>query len=470
MAQGDKKRQEWIFERCREVQLEPNGMLDLWAREHYKSTIITFGLTIQDILNDPELTVGIFSFTRPIAKGFLRQIKREFEGNENLKGLFPEILWANPKKEASKWSEDDGIIVKRTGNPKESTIQAWGLVDGQPTSAHYKLMVYDDVITRESVTTPDMVKKVTDAWELSLNLTSEQGGKVRYIGTRYHFGDTYSTIIKRRSAIERRHPGTNDGTMEGFPVMWDLETMKKKRRDMGPYTFSCQILQNPRADEAVGFKAEWLRYWPVAGWEQMNRYILVDPAGSKKKLENDWSVIMVIGLGYDRNYYLIDMVRDRLNLTERTNTVFEFHRKYRPVGVGYEEYGAQSDKEHIEFCMDLTNYRFTITPLGGKLGKHERINRLIPIFEQGRMWLPGMLWKTLYDGQSYDIIDLWRNEEYLAYPVCLHDDGLDAMARILDDDMAATFPEMAETPEEQLARFGAGMAEQDYGNVDEKRV
>jgi len=112
---------DWYFARCREVQGAPNGHLDLWAREHGKSSIITFGLTIQDILNNPEITVGIFSYSRPIAKAFLRQIKVEFETNEMLRSLFPDILWANPHRDAPKFSEDDGIIVRRKGNPKEST-------------------------------------------------------------------------------------------------------------------------------------------------------------------------------------------------------------------------------------------------------------------------------------------------------------------------------------------------------------
>src|SRR3989338_7108665 len=156
---------QWLFDRCREVQKATNGYMDLWAREHYKSTIITFGLSIQAILCNPDITIGIFSHTRPIAKGFLRQIKRELESNQQMKDLFPDILFANPAKESPKWSEDDGIVVRRKGNPKESTVEAHGLVDGQPTSKHYKVLVYDDVVVKDSVTSPDMIAKTTEALE-----------------------------------------------------------------------------------------------------------------------------------------------------------------------------------------------------------------------------------------------------------------------------------------------------------------
>src|SRR6516164_7900986 len=220
---------DWVFERCREVQAAPNGYLDLWGREHFKSSVITFGLTIQDILNDPEITVGIFSYSRPIAKAFLRQIKVEFESNEMLRALFPDILWANPHRDAPKFSEDDGIIVRRKGNPKESTVEAWGLVDSTPVSKHFKLLVYDDVVTGESVSTPDMIQKVTTAWERSLALSTE-GGKIRMIGTRWSYNDTYRTIIERGGAIERRYPATIDGTAGGEPVLFSKERLAETRQ------------------------------------------------------------------------------------------------------------------------------------------------------------------------------------------------------------------------------------------------
>lgn len=421
---------DWLFARCREVESASDGYLDLWAREHFKSTIITFGLTIRDILRDPEVTVGIFSFNRPTAKAFLRQIKREFEANEKLLSLFPEILWQNPQRDAPKWSEDDGIIVRRVGNPKESTIEAWGLVDGQPTSKHFRLMVYDDVVTADSVTTPEMIDKVTRSWETSLNLGTE-GGRVRYIGTRWHFADTYRVILDRGSAIERRYPVTVDGTIDGEPVLWTRERVAEKRKAM-TFTFGAQMLLDPTADSNQGFLLEWIRYYEGGGdFTQLNKYLLVDAASDKKK-GSDYTAMAVIGLGPDDNYYLLDAVRDRLSLSERADAVFALHRRWKPRGVGYERYGMMADVEYIKLCQAQQNYRFEITEVGGPMSKRDRIKRMGPIFEGGQFMLPEALIKEDSAGTHRDLVQDFISNEYLPFPVAPHDDLFDAISRIWD--------------------------------------
>lgn len=446
--------QDWIYRRCREVQLRPNGYLDLWAREHYKSTIITFALNIQEILNDPDITIGIFSHTKPIAKAFLGQIKTEFQNNELLKEMYPDILWGNPKREAPKWSLDSGITVKRKSNPKEATVEAWGLVDGQPTSKHFKILCYDDVVTRESVTSTEMIGKTTDAWALSLNLGAI-GGYRRYIGTRYHYNDTYKVILDREAAIERRHPATKDGTSDGEPVLLSREELARKRREMGVYIFGCQMLQDPKADSVMGFNVDDIRLASRMNHADFNLYILVDPASEKKK-ENDYTVMVVIGLGPDENYYLVDMIRDRLNLTEKAKKLINLHKKYKPVDVGYEQYGMQADIHHIEYVQDMMNYRFKIKPLGGnKVSKEDRIRRLVPVIEYSRFYIPSRLIYIDLEGKPHDLAHELLWEEVDPFPVGTHDDMLDAISRIMDPEFPTEFPEADKARANQLRQTRA---------------
>jgi phage terminase large subunit-like protein len=440
---------DWLFERCREVQASPDGHLDLWSRDHYKSTFITFGKTIQDILashgQDPlpewgglEPTFGIFSHTRPIAKKFLRQIKMELEGNDTLKSWFPDVLYENPFRESPKWSEDDGITVKRRTNPKEATVEAWGLVDGQPTSVHFMVRIYDDVVTRESVTTPEQISKVTSAWELSQNLGTENG-RVRTIGTRYHYHDTYKVMMDRGVVTPRIYPATDTGEFDGTPVLWDRHFLQEKIRTMGPYTAACQLMQDPKADDTQGFKREWLVHFEKQDGGGMNVYLLVDPAGMKKKT-SDRTAMVVIGLCGDKNYYLLDAIWDRLNLKERTTALFFLHRKWRPKRVGYEQYGMQADIEHIKSVQEEDNYRFQIIPLGGRLGNLDRIRRLIPLFAEQRFYLPYSLHKNLLDGSGVDLVERFITQEYEPFPVG-HADLFDIMSRILDDTLEAQWPQ-----------------------------
>lgn len=451
---------QWLYERCREVEKNPDGHLDLWARGHYKSTIITYAGTIQEILRNPNITIGIFSHTRPIAKGFLKQIKREFEVNEFLRDLFPDICYLNPRQDSPQWGEDAGIIVKRKSNPKEATVEAWGLVDGQPISRHYDLRIYDDVVTRDSVNTPEQIAKTTESLDLSQNLS---GGANRewYIGTRYHYADTYRELIDR--GIETRiYPATNSGTPDGEPVLLTQEEWDKKKMSMGQYVLACQMLQNPIAGSDQVFDPEWIRRIEIRP-RVLNIYILCDPAHSKKS-SSDRTAIAIIGIDHAFNKYLLDGLCHRLNLAERWQVLSKFRNKWirqpgvRTVKVGYERYGKDSDIEHFKEMMKIEQNYFPIEELSwpreGPGSKRDRVQRLQPDFENWRFFLApssdsltsnqkkafeqgdgSLIVRPIKqkdeNGRLYDVVQRMIDNEYNLFPA-VHVDMLDAMSRIYD--------------------------------------
>lgn len=328
---------EWIFQRCREVQENPNGRIDIWAREHYKSTIITFGKNIQDILashgedplpewNGREVTIGIFSFNRPAAKKFLRQIKVEFEDNQELKLLFPDVLYQNPRKESSKWSDDEGLVVKRKSNPREATIEASGLVDGQPTGMHYVIRSYDDVVTLESARSVEMIKKTTQAWGLSLSLGTE-GGFDRYAGTFYADGDTYSDIIERGGAIPRIHPATDNGLSTGEPVLFSKEYLDSKKF-AGIYDFSCQYLCDPIPDENAYFTKDDFQWYDKPP-EHLRRYGASDYAVSEGK--GDFTELGVCGVSSDDHIYILDWWSGQTTADVWIDRQIDLCKKHKPT-------------------------------------------------------------------------------------------------------------------------------------------
>jgi len=445
---------QWLLDRCKEVEAEPNGYLDLWSREHFKSSIITYGKSIQDIIAshgeeslsewERETTIGILSVTRPLAKSFLREIKQTFENPAlPLTQLFPDIFYDNPKGQSPKWSEDEGIVVKRKSNPKEATVEAWGLVDAQPTGKHFFTIVYDDIVTQDTVTTTEMIQKTTRAWGLSDNIGT-RGGLYRAVGTPYAANDTTQAIIDSGTFKLRKYPATIGGK---WPIesndeahLLTKEELEMKYKKQGVYNFSCQILLNPVAASLQNFKMEWLKYY--GGYKpdmNMNKYIFVDPAHSKKK-ESDYTVMMVIGANEDGNYYIVDMIRDRLNLSERTDRLFKLVNKYQPIYVGYEQYGLQADIEHIQEKQEQLSFRFNIIKLGGKTAKVDRIAKLISDFEGSKIYLPYELWYHDYEGTKQNLTKIFVDEEYLQFPTSKHDDMLYCLARIKDEEVRIDFP------------------------------
>lgn len=193
----------------------------------------------------------------------------------------------------------------------------------------------------------------------------------------------------------------------------------------------------------------WMREYmraPAEVRQGLNVYLVCDPATSKRK-GSDFTAFWVIGLGADRNYYVLDMHRDRLSLSERWSWLVSLHRQWRPIRVGYERYGLQSDIEHFRAQMERENYRFDVQELGGTQAKEDRILALEPSMREGRWWYPVLIQRNVWTDtaggdpaqRTVNVLDLYR-DELDSFPAGAHDDMLDAQARILDPALAATFP------------------------------
>jgi len=439
---------EWTFARCTEVQDGPHNHLDIWPRESFKSEIITFGLTVLEILNDPELTFGIFSHTRPMAKDFLTVIKREFENNEELKDLFPDILWRDPKLDcrsaSESWSENDGITVKRKGNPKEATIEAWGLIDGQPTGKRYKRLLYEDVVNRDHVSA-DMIVKTTQEFENSLLLTASDPPVLRYVATFQEIGDTTQQLMEKQTLKARLHGPLDEN---GDPAYCSDEKFAWLKQTLSPKVFALQVLLDPaksKDEHDVGFKPEWLDYYDeMPSRRAMNIYIVADPAGvSKGDKSSSYFAMWVLGLCADRRVRILDAVRDKLDLEESWQALFELVQKWEPIKVGYEKYGMQRDIEHYHHRMRQVNYLFTIVPLSNsRVGdKDQRIGELIPWFRDKRFLFPRSLKKKLKTGEEFDLLTYFIGRELSLWPYNKQQrDMLDALARICDPDLAVVWP------------------------------
>lgn len=418
---------------CEEVQRDPDRLF-LVARGHLKSLTITCAKSIQELICDPEKSIAIMSYNEKTARAFLRQIKHILETNDGLKSLYPDIFWEKPKSQASMWNELSGLNVRRKTTRKEPSVYSFGLVDSQLTGMHSDILVYDDVIIQDSVTSPYMINKTTRAWELSANLgMMESPTKKRYCGTRYHYADTYGVMIERGI----KHvviAATDDGTMSGNPIYMSMSTLEGMIRDQGSYTFTCQMLLKPVADGEAKFNIEDIQYYDSAEEVPvlLNKYILVDPANTTKA-SSDFTAMLVMGYDAGGDVWLVDGIHDKINLGRRWNCLQDLHELHKVTMVGYESYGLQADVDYFNMEIMRTRCRFpAIRRVSGVDSKSDRILRLVPIVEQRRLHVPRTLIKKSYKtGEEYDITGIIVSQ-FEDFPFGKHDDAIDCVSRIYD--------------------------------------
>jgi hypothetical protein len=415
--------------------------LDIWARYHWKSTLITIGETLQYHLRHPEECSCILCYNRPVAKKPLRAIKETCEQSDLLKWCFPEILWDKPETQAPKWSEDDGLVFKRKSHARPtSTIEAWGLTEGMPTGSHYERLVFDDLETLDIKDSPDMLNKVYERFMMARgNLgMGRDSDKRRIIGTYYsHFGPNVKIRDLRNTLGEpmyclRLIPATDDGTKDGKPVYMEPKTFEMEKAN--PF-FNSQQLCDPTPITDLRLDKSYLH--PVNKRlipHNIIKFMIIDQAGgdeTQKQSTDMWSfgvigVEPLIDQAGQPNIYLLDLEADKMSHSEGINGVVTMYLRNGIIEqLGCEKVGLSTTEIHIANALRVRGRRLSLE--GGNLvllkpGGRSKNSRI----ESNLQW-PLNNGKIFYSDDIDDLYISKLKEEMDKFPF-YHVDILDMLA------------------------------------------
>lgn len=377
----------------------------------------------------PHKSIVCATYAQDLADDFGRRVRNQMV-DPFYSDIFPECS-VSP----------DSASVSRIATQQFGNYYAVGIGAGLTGRGANVLLVDDPHKDRADADSVIMRRRAKDWFQSVAYTRLMPDASIVIMQTRWHEDDLSGWLL-------REHP--NEGweiiDIPAVPAPWPEAFPETKlesiRKMIGPREWSALYMQRPAPGGGGEFRRDWLREYeatPEAAGKGTNKYILVDPAGEKRP-GNDYTSIWVIGLGADGNYYWLDGIRDRLNLTERGSAVMRLHRKWKPLGVRYERYGMMADIQYLRELQDRENYRFTVTEVAGSLKKEDRIRRLLPMMEQGKFYLPRTMHYTDAEGAVRDLVKVFVEEELMAFPAGLHDDMLDALARIAEPDLPLTWP------------------------------
>jgi predicted phage terminase large subunit-like protein len=357
--------------------------------------------------------------------------------------VFPETKLAHDQNTKRKF------ITTRRGHRIAASV------GGTATGEGGNFLIVDDPISAEQALS-EVYRERAKRWffqTFSTRLNDKKNGAMIVIMQRLHEDDLTGHLLRSGGWEHLCLPliAEEDETLEMGKI-----NIKRKEGDLlhssriGPteveqiksdlkHNFIGQYQQRPSPEGGGEFFKEWLMYYEKIDHKNFNNYIVVDPANEKKE-KSDYTSAIVFGAGPDGNLYLVDAIRDKLNVREREDLIFDWHQKYEPKLVVYEKYGMQVDIDWIRKAMEDRNYRFRIQEVGGILRKKDRIDRLKKLFSDRKIYLPKVLYKSNYECKTIDVIDEFIHQEYVTFPVGLHDDMLDAMSRIVDISKEIIYP------------------------------
>jgi len=434
----------------------------LLPRDHGKSAYVGYRVA-QAIVKNPAVRVLYISSTANLATKQLKFIK-DILCSKTVRTYWPDLVNEEEGKR-EKWTETEISVdhpLRKEENIRDATVFTAGLTTGI-TGLHCDIAVMDDVVVKENAYTEEGRSKVRGQYSL---LSSIEGADAQQwvVGTRYDPNDLYNdlasmtvdtyddfgTVVFEEPLYEVFERQVEDTGIGNGEFIWP----RQQRHDGKWFGFNQEVLARKRAQylDQTQFRAQYYNnpndtseapidrtlfqyydrhkltkiqgYWHYNG-KRLNIFAAIDFAFSLKK-EADFTSIVVLGIDFDRNYYILDIKRFKTTSIKEyfdnilsLYSVWDFRKLRAEISVAQKIIVEDLKTNYIRaYGLSLSIDEFRPNRHEGT--KEERMTATLnPRYENQQVWH--------YKGGNCQILE---EELVLRFPP--HDDVKDALTAAVD--------------------------------------
>lgn len=366
----------------------------------------------------PEKQIIAATYAQQLADDFGRKVRNLCQTASHA-WAFPDFSLSQDSQAANRFHTSLGGAYFAVG--------AGGPITGRGADL---LLIDDPIKGREDAESEVQRRHLKDWYQSVARTRLMPGGAIVVIQTRWHEDDLSGWLLR-----EHKHEGwtvlnlpafaePNDplGRPEGaalWPEAYPESELKTLKIAVGSRDWASLYQQRPSAAEGGIFKrAHWQTHKPTEMHPKalieslrISRVVQAWDTAFKAREQNDYSVGVTIGVAQAR-YYVLDVVRERLEFPDLKRAVVSAAAKWNPHAVLVEDKATGQS-----LLQELTrDTRIPLLPVKADKDKVSRAHAITPMVEAQLVYVPeGAAWVQ-------DFLD-----EAAAFPNAPHDDQVDAL-------------------------------------------
>lgn len=408
-------------------------------------------------------------------KNMRKNLEFRYENSDFLKKYMPAKSSDNPG--GTDFTDIRWKFVNLDGNV--FIVKGYGAKTGVRGSKEMgkrpRLAVLDDLISDDDARSPTVIAAVEDTIYKAVDHALHPArNMIIWSGTPFNAKDPLYKAVESGAwrvnvyPVCDQFPCAEVDFRGAWPDRFPYSFVKKKfdtAMKVGKVdTFNQELMLRIMSDEdrlIQDGEIGWYRKRNVLQFKSnFNFYITTDFATSEKQAA-DFSVISVWAYNYNGDWYWVDGICKRQDMSANLTDLFELVSKWRPMGVGVEVSGQQSGFiPWIQDMMIQKNVYFVLTSENNSskpgvrpnTNKMQRFNTVVPLFKLHKIFFPeedkgGSVMMEMVNELSLASASGFRSKK---------DDFIDTIS------MLSVMRPVAPTSEDVTQREGGGMWDDDH--------